>query len=106
MERKGILPIPIFINGVEAHTIVRDVLTSHYEMEGVLASKIQRDESYRADDAVRIDAVVNTIGFPLVGGPAGSMEAGRNADVAQTLLSSLNVPYVVTSPLLLQNLGQ
>ena len=27
---------------------------------------------------VKVDAIVNTIGFPLVGGPAGTMEAGRS----------------------------
>ena len=32
-------------------------------------------------DAVAVDAVVSTIGFPLVGGPAGSMEGGRQAEV-------------------------
>lgn len=34
------LPVPIFINGVEAHTVVRDLLTSSYEQgrraEGIL----------------------------------------------------------------------
>lgn len=28
---QGVLPVPIFINGVEAHTIVRDVLTTTHE---------------------------------------------------------------------------
>ncbi|CAB1111031.1 unnamed protein product [Ectocarpus sp. CCAP 1310/34] len=51
-----------------------------------------------------IDAVVNTIGFPLVGGPAGSMEAGRRVDVATNLLSTKDVPYVVAAPLLIQDL--
>ena len=32
-------------------------------------------------DAVLVDAVVSTVGFPLVGGPAGTMEGGRQADV-------------------------
>jgi magnesium chelatase subunit H len=31
LEEDGIMPVPIFINGVEAHTIVRDQLTSRYE---------------------------------------------------------------------------
>ena len=34
-------------------------------------------ESGSALGLAHVDAVVNTIGFPLVGGPAGSMEAGR-----------------------------
>lgn len=31
MEKDGLLPVPVFINGVEAHTVVRDLLTSSYE---------------------------------------------------------------------------
>lgn len=33
MEADGLQPIPIFINGVEAHTVVRDLLTSPYEQQ-------------------------------------------------------------------------
>jgi magnesium chelatase subunit H len=106
MESQGILPIPIFINGVEAHTIVRDMLTSQHEIDGVAKGRITRDSTYQPSMAVRIDAIVNTIGFPLVGGPAGSMEAGRNADVASALLRNMNVPYIVASPLLLQSIPQ
>ena len=47
---------------------------------------------------------MKTIGFPLVGGPAGSMQAGRNVAVAEELLSAMNVPYIVSGPLLLQNI--
>lgn len=49
-----------------------------------------------------VDAVVNTIGFPLVGGPAGSMEGGRQIEAAKEILSRKNVPYVVAAPLLIQ----
>ena len=42
MEAEGLAPVPIFINGVEAHTIVRDVLTSVKEEAGT------RETSYRA----------------------------------------------------------
>ena len=31
MEKDGLLPVPIFINGVEAHTVVRDLLTTSHE---------------------------------------------------------------------------
>lgn len=106
MEAQGVLPIPIFINGVEAHTIVRDLLTSEHEIEQVRRGKVRRDDTYRPTDAVSVDAIVNTVGFPLVGGPAGSMEAGRNVEVAQKLLTSMNVPYIVASPLLLQSIPQ
>lgn len=91
---------------MEAHTIVRDLLTSQNEIDGVRRGSLHRDETYQASKAVVVDAIVNTIGFPLVGGPAGSMEAGRNVDIAATLLQNMNVPYVVASPLLLQSIPQ
>ena len=37
-----------------------------------------------------------------VGGPAGSMEAGRQADVAKAILAAKNVPYIVAAPTLIQ----
>jgi len=106
MEAENVLPIPIFINGVEAHTIVRDLLTSTYEAAGVSKGTVTRESTYKDSSAVRIDAIVNTIGFPLVGGPAGSMEAGRNVAVAEKLLRDINVPYIIASPLLLQSIPQ
>ena len=51
-----------------------------------------------------MDAIVSTIGFPLVGGPAGTMEGGRQAEVAKEILSSKNVPYFVAAPMLIQDL--
>ena len=106
MEADGIIPVPIFINGVEAHTIVRDLLTSQHEMKLVEQGKVIREKTYQSSKAVMVDAIVSTVGFPLVGGPAGSMEAGRNVAVAEQLLSSMNVPYVIASPLLLQSIPQ
>lgn len=106
MEEQGIVPVPIFINGVEAHTIVRDLLTSSSEIKSVSQGKVVRDKTYKQADAARVDAIVNTVGFPLVGGPAGSAEAGRNIEVAEQLLRSMNVPYIVASPLLLQSIPQ
>ena len=103
-ESEGFIPIPVFINGVEAHTIVRDWLTSEHEIEGVKHGSIVRDSTYKQNEATSVDAIVSTIGFPLVGGPAGSMEAGRNVDVASSLLTNMDVPYIVASPLLLQSI--
>jgi magnesium chelatase subunit H len=48
--------------------------------------------------------ILSTIGFPLVGGPAGTMEGGRQAEVAQEILSAKNIPYIVAAPLLIQDL--
>ena len=84
LEEQGLLPIPIFINGIEAHTIVRDQLTSAYEIEH--GSPPQK--------AVAVDGIINTIGFPLVGGPGGTMEGARQAEIANRLLRAKNVPYV------------
>jgi magnesium chelatase subunit H len=53
---------------------------------------------------MQVDAVVSTIGFPLVGGPAGTMEGGRQAEVAKQILAAKNVPYFVAAPLLIQDL--
>jgi len=103
-EAEGLIPIPVFINGVEAHTIVRDWLTSHHEIASVARGTIQRDSTYKPKEATSVDAIVSTIGFPLVGGPAGSMEAGRNVAIASTLLSHMQVPYIIASPLLLQSI--
>ena len=101
-ESQGLIPLPIFINGVEGHVAVRDWLTTTYEQS-------QREQGNKEilslkDDAVKIDAVVSTIGFPLVGGPAGSMEAGRQVEVAKRILTAKNVPYIVAAPLLIQDI--
>jgi magnesium chelatase subunit H len=93
-EAARLLPLPVFINGVEAHLAVRDWMTSASELA---AGDLRRR-------AVAVEAIVSTIGFPLVGGPAGSMEAGRREEVAQRILRAKNVPYVVAAPLLIQDL--
>ena len=67
-DEAGLRVLPVFINGVEAHTVVRDAFTTG--LEGMTSTS-------SALGLAHVDAVVNTIGFPLVGGPAGSMEAGR-----------------------------
>ena len=101
-ESQGLIPLPVFINGVEGHVIVRDWLTTEYEQQ-------QRQQGNKEilslkDDAVKVDAIVSTIGFPLVGGPAGSMEAGRQVEVAKRILTAKNVPYIVAAPLLIQDI--
>ncbi|CAK9004155.1 Magnesium-chelatase subunit H (Mg-protoporphyrin IX chelatase subunit H), partial [Durusdinium trenchii] len=96
-EAHQILPVPIFIQGVDAHIAVRDLLTSSYEREAVSRGEVMANRT-QSPDAIHVDAVVNTIGFPLVGGPAGSMEGGRNSEIAKEILGSLNVPYFVAAP--------
>ena len=101
-ESQGLIPLPIFINGVEGHVAVRDWLTTDHEQS-------QRQQGNKEilslkEDAVKVDAIVSTIGFPLVGGPAGSMEAGRQVAVAKQILTAKNVPYIVAAPLLIQDI--
>jgi magnesium chelatase subunit H len=119
-EQAELIPVPIFINGVEAHMAVRDWLTSTTEQaliqSGQTASSLmgRRIEQTRqaagvgatlSPDAIAVDAIVSTIGFPLVGGPAGTMEQGRQVDAAKRILSQKNVPYFVAAPLLIQDLA-
>ncbi|MEQ8958841.1 MAG: cobaltochelatase subunit CobN, partial [Coleofasciculus sp. C2-GNP5-27] len=101
-ENAGLIPVPIFINGVEGHVAVRDWLTSTDETAQRQQGKI--DTPSLSKDAVEVDAIVSTIGFPLVGGPAGSMEAGRQVEVAKRILTAKNVPYLVAAPLLIQDI--
>ncbi len=96
-EQAGLIPLPIFINGVEGHVAVRDWLTSEDEQANGATPTLSKQ-------AVKVSAIVSTIGFPLVGGPAGSMEAGRQVEVAKRILSAKNVPYIVAAPLLIQDI--
>ena len=100
-EKAGLIPLPIFINGVEGHVAVRDWMTSDHETQQRHLNHIETPSL--SAEAVKIDAIVSTIGFPLVGGPAGSMEAGRQVEVAKRILAAKNVPYIVAAPLLIQD---
>jgi magnesium chelatase subunit H len=102
MEKEGIVPVPIFINGVEAHTIVRDQLTTSYEEAAIRSGAATGTLS---QGSVQVDAIINTIGFPLVGGPSGTMEGGRQIDIAKAILSSKNIPYIIAAPLLIQDMA-
>lgn len=101
-EEAGLIPLPIFINGVEGHVAVRDWMTTDYETQQRQIGNIET--ASLSSEAVQVDAIVSTIGFPLVGGPAGSMEAGRQVDVAKRILTAKNVPYIVAAPLLIQDI--
>ena len=101
-EDAGLLPVPIFINGVEGHVAVRDWMTTSYETSQRQQENIETKSLSK--DAVEVDAIVSTIGFPLVGGPAGSMEAGRQVEVAKRILKAKNIPYIIAAPLLIQDI--
>ena len=101
-ENAGLIPVPIFINGVEGHVAVRDWMTSTHETSQRKRGTVETPSL--SNQSVEVDAIVSTIGFPLVGGPAGSMEAGRQVEVAKRILSAKNVPYFVAAPLLIQDI--
>ena len=124
-EQAGLTPLPIFINGVEGHVAVRDWMTTAHESQKLTPPLTPKDGNKKhnttnrsknlspisnkpilslSPEAVEVDAVVSTIGFPLVGGPAGSMEAGRQVEVSQAILNAKNVPYFVAAPLLIQDI--
>lgn len=124
-EEAGLTPLPIFINGVEGHVAVRDWMTTAHESQKSTPPLTPKDGNKKhnttnrsknlspisnkpilslSPEAVEVDAVVSTIGFPLVGGPAGSMEAGRQVEVSQAILNAKNVPYLVAAPLLIQDI--
>ncbi len=79
LEAVGLRVIPIFVMGIESHVVVREWLTR-----------------------MKVDVLINTMGFPLVGGPAGSTKAGLTASIARELLSTLDTPYIVAAPLFVQ----
>ncbi len=101
-QQAQLIPLPIFINGVEGHVAVRDWMTTSWELNQRQQGK--NETLSLSKDAVTVDAIVSTIGFPLVGGPAGSMEAGRQVEIAKGILTAKNVPYFIAAPLLIQDL--
>ncbi|MBC6434947.1 hypothetical protein FM036_33510, partial [Nostoc sp. HG1] len=88
-EKAGLTPLPIFINGVEGHVAVRDLMTTDYEIQQRQLGKYRNSLTNQVKQ-LKVDAIVSTIGFPLVGGPAGSMEAGRQVEVAKRILTAKN----------------
>lgn len=77
---KNLLVIPIFASGVETQVAVRKWL-------------LQK----------KIDCIVNTMGFSLVGGPAIAGTPGLYKTQSGELLTALNIPYLVVPPLVAQN---
>lgn len=80
LEASGMRVLPIFCVGVENHVVVREWLSR-----------------------LGVDVIINTMGFPLVGGPVGSAKAGLTTNVARELLGKLDVPYIVATPMYLQD---
>ncbi len=80
LEEAGLAVLPIFVTGVEGHVVVREWLAREH-----------------------VDVLVSTIGFALVGGPAGSTSPGAHRDAAIEILERIDAPYIVTQPLYVQD---
>jgi magnesium chelatase subunit H len=80
LEARGFAVLPVFVSGIEAHVAVREWLVDQ-----------------------PIDALLSTMGFSIVGGPASSTKPGHYHETAADLLAKLDVPYVVAQPLLMQD---
>ena len=81
MEQRGLRVLPAFACGLDA----REAVTRFFMKDGVAI----------------VDAVVSLTGFSLVGGPAYN-----DAQAAEALLASLDVPYVGAHPVEFQTLAQ
>ncbi len=79
-EKRGLNVFPAFVMGVEGHVLVRDWFVKE-----------------------KPDLLVNMMGFGLVGGPAGSTKPGTAADARDEIMRKLDVPYIVSQPLLVQD---
>lgn len=80
LEDEGLNVLPIFVSGIEAHVAVREWIARE-----------------------PVDLIVSTMGFPLVGGPAGSTNPGKYQATASDLLAGVDVPYMIAQPLQMQN---
>jgi len=82
LEAKNLAVLPIFVSGIEAHVALRDWVAKE-----------------------KVDFVISTMGFSVVGGPAGSTRPGANHDISAEIMSGIDVPYMVAQPLLMQSLS-
>ncbi len=80
LEAQGLAVLPIFVSGIEAHVAVREWVARQ-----------------------PVDLILSTMGFPLVGGPAGSTKPGHYQQKASDLLAGIDVPYMIAQPLQMQS---
>lgn len=81
LEGAGLYPLPVFVMGVEGHVAVREWFTKE-----------------------NLDLLINMMGFGLIGGPAGSTTPGTSAEARDEILTKLDVPYIVSQPLFIQDM--
>jgi magnesium chelatase subunit H len=88
LEAEGLAALPVVVSGIEMHVAIREWLTP------------------QALGGRTVDLLLNTMGFPIVGGPAGSTKPGHYRAVSADLLGTLDVPYIVAQPLQMQDEAQ
>lgn len=81
LEARGLRVIPAYASGLDARPAI--------------------EQFFKSGDKVNIDALVSLTGFSLVGGPAYN-----DAKAAESVLASLDVPYLAAHPLEFQSLDQ
>ncbi len=81
LERNGLTVIPAFSSGLDQRPAI--------------------ERFFQKDGVPTVDAVVSLTGFSLVGGPAYN-----DAHAAETVLASLDVPYVAAHPVEFQTLEE
>lgn len=79
LEAQGLAVLPIFVSGIEAHVAVREWVARQ-----------------------PVELILSTMGFPLVGGPAGSTKPGHYHQKASDMLAGIDVPYMIAQPLQMQ----
>jgi magnesium chelatase subunit H len=79
LEAKGLEAVPAFASGLDSRPAI--------------------DAFFLKDGSATIDALVSLSGFSLVGGPAYN-----DAEAAETILKTLDVPYLTTMPVEFQTL--
>lgn len=86
LEEAGLAVLPVFVSGIEMHVAVREWLVNAEQRLGR-----------------PVALLINSMGFPIVGGPAGSTKPGQHHELASDLLASLDVPYMIAQPLQMQD---
>lgn len=81
LEGQGLAVMPIVVSGIEMHVAIREWVARQH-----------------------VDLLINTMGFPIVGGPAGSTKPGHYRETAVNLLAGIDVPYMVVQPLQMQEI--
>jgi magnesium chelatase subunit H len=81
LEAQGMAVLPIVVSGIETHVAVREWVARQ-----------------------KVDLIINTMGFPIIGGPAGSTKPGQHRETAINLLAGIDVPYMIIQPLQMQEI--